>query len=408
MLDIDPVYNSLASTDQERRRRYRAFLKEGVSMSEKQFIDKSVNRNQLTGSHLFVDEIEQRIGLRVERRGRGRPGNEEKYMRPLFAGGSMSRYLPIILGWMLLLPSMGYAASYDCAKAKTEIEKLICKFVDLSHLDDQMGLLYRRARAKTVDSDRLKREQRQWLNERNKCEHVRCIKASYEARMAELRQGTDMPFDPKAWVADRERQIKEVLADKELYIPERVPSSTPFCHKLLEDVKTLAGMKIIAPVVIADGLDSPNVKRLIMDRCPTLYIGEAFEVPRKIVLYNVDIDNEPANGKEWLLGDHYIKRISPRWGEELLVKNRYTLIDMSDCEESIGTAYVGASQRYGPLTDPVNATLDTGLHGVLRYRGKFYIYDVNDEPKVTPFGIQEYFRAEKDSKSKCYFHERLQ
>ena len=47
-------------------------------MSEKQFIDKSVNRNQLTGSHLFVDEIEQRIGLRVERRGRGRPGNVEK------------------------------------------------------------------------------------------------------------------------------------------------------------------------------------------------------------------------------------------------------------------------------------------------------------------------------------------
>jgi len=78
MLDIDPIYHSLASTDQERRRRYRAFLEEGVSMEEKQFIDESVNRNQLTGNHLFVDEIEQRIGLRVERRGRGRPGNEEK------------------------------------------------------------------------------------------------------------------------------------------------------------------------------------------------------------------------------------------------------------------------------------------------------------------------------------------
>jgi putative transposase len=78
MLDMDPVYTDLASTDQERRRRYLAFLKEGVSMSEKQFIDESVNRNQLTGNRRFVDEIEQRIGLRVERRGRGRPGNEEK------------------------------------------------------------------------------------------------------------------------------------------------------------------------------------------------------------------------------------------------------------------------------------------------------------------------------------------
>lgn len=47
-------------------------------MTEKRFIDESVNRNQLTGNQKFVDEIERRIGIRVERRGRGRPSNEEK------------------------------------------------------------------------------------------------------------------------------------------------------------------------------------------------------------------------------------------------------------------------------------------------------------------------------------------
>jgi REP-associated tyrosine transposase len=78
MLDIDPVYSGLASTDRERLHRYRTFLEQGVSMKEKRFIDESVNRNQLTGNHRFVDEIESRIGIRVERRGRGRPSNEEK------------------------------------------------------------------------------------------------------------------------------------------------------------------------------------------------------------------------------------------------------------------------------------------------------------------------------------------
>jgi len=58
MLNIDPEFTDLASADQERRRRYRAFLKEGVSMSEKQDIDESVNRNQLTRNLLFVDEME--------------------------------------------------------------------------------------------------------------------------------------------------------------------------------------------------------------------------------------------------------------------------------------------------------------------------------------------------------------
>ncbi len=78
MLDRDPVYAGLASTDQMRQHRYREFIEEGISMTEKQFIDESVNRNQLTGNNHFVDEIEQRIGTRVERRGRGRPRNEEK------------------------------------------------------------------------------------------------------------------------------------------------------------------------------------------------------------------------------------------------------------------------------------------------------------------------------------------
>ena len=78
MLDKDPVYVGLATTDHERLRRYQELLGEGVSMTEKRFIDESVNRNQLTGNHRFIDEIEHRIGLRVERRGRGRPSNEEK------------------------------------------------------------------------------------------------------------------------------------------------------------------------------------------------------------------------------------------------------------------------------------------------------------------------------------------
>jgi putative transposase len=78
MLDKDLVYTGLANTEPERQQRYRAFVEEGLSMEEKRFIDDSVNRNQLTGGDWFIDEIEQRIGLRVERRGRGRPGNEGK------------------------------------------------------------------------------------------------------------------------------------------------------------------------------------------------------------------------------------------------------------------------------------------------------------------------------------------
>ena len=78
LLDYDPAYIELGRTDEERKRRYTEFLEEGCSSMEQRFIRDSVRRNQLTGNHQFVDEIEVRIGLRVERRGRGRPKSDDK------------------------------------------------------------------------------------------------------------------------------------------------------------------------------------------------------------------------------------------------------------------------------------------------------------------------------------------
>jgi hypothetical protein len=45
---------------------------------EKRFIDEPDNRNLLTGNNGFIVEIEQRIGIRIDRRGRGRLGNEDQ------------------------------------------------------------------------------------------------------------------------------------------------------------------------------------------------------------------------------------------------------------------------------------------------------------------------------------------
>ena len=33
-----------------------------------------IERNQLTGNGVFIDEIEKRMGIRIENRGPGRPG----------------------------------------------------------------------------------------------------------------------------------------------------------------------------------------------------------------------------------------------------------------------------------------------------------------------------------------------
>tara|TARA_R110002074_G_C12401303_1_gene654175 strand:- start:166 stop:861 length:696 start_codon:yes stop_codon:yes gene_type:complete len=78
MLDLDSSYQSLGHTEKDRRHHYHQYLIDGSNSKETALISERLQRNQLTGNHRFIDEIENRIGLRVENRGRGRLRNEEK------------------------------------------------------------------------------------------------------------------------------------------------------------------------------------------------------------------------------------------------------------------------------------------------------------------------------------------
>ncbi len=72
-LDFDPFYLDLAETAEDRRGKYRIYLRETVSDKEKQVIQRAALRGQLTGGAAFVDEIERRLERRIEVRGQGRP-----------------------------------------------------------------------------------------------------------------------------------------------------------------------------------------------------------------------------------------------------------------------------------------------------------------------------------------------
>ena len=73
MLDIDNCYLALGLSESQRLETYRRYLAQSTSAQEAQLIGKALQRNQLTGNALFVDEVETRIGIRIEMRGRGRP-----------------------------------------------------------------------------------------------------------------------------------------------------------------------------------------------------------------------------------------------------------------------------------------------------------------------------------------------
>jgi len=72
-LDIDPCYMGLGATEKVREKRYEEWVKGAIPPGELELIRKAVQRGQLTGGYRFVEEVDKKIGRRIEFRGQGRP-----------------------------------------------------------------------------------------------------------------------------------------------------------------------------------------------------------------------------------------------------------------------------------------------------------------------------------------------
>ncbi|MBK9428237.1 MAG: hypothetical protein IPN63_12850 [Gammaproteobacteria bacterium] len=82
------------------------------------------------------------------------------------------------------------AASFDCHKAQTEVEKLICTDAELSAQDEALARAYKDAAKRTAEPDRYKREQRTWNKAREEClgesDKAACLKDKYTRRVQAL------------------------------------------------------------------------------------------------------------------------------------------------------------------------------------------------------------------------------
>lgn len=79
------------------------------------------------------------------------------------------------------------AASFDCARAGTKIEKLICSNDELSKLDDELGKKYSKTLKMSWSKEVVPHDQKVWLKERNSCKDLECLRNSYQKRINELR-----------------------------------------------------------------------------------------------------------------------------------------------------------------------------------------------------------------------------
>src|SRR5215475_2975720 len=141
----------------------------------------------------------------------------------------MRRLFMLIL--CISLPALGaHAASFDCAKAATAVEKMICGDPVLSQADEDLAKAYLQAMAVTLAPRGLRGEQLRWLTERNAAKTIDDLRDSYRRRIALLSE------QARQWQSVR-REVSEQAARQSCIVPPDPPDGT--CS--VEEFASVAG-----------------------------------------------------------------------------------------------------------------------------------------------------------------------
>lgn len=202
--------------------------------------------------------------------------------------------------WTLTLSSgPAFAASFDCEKASTEVERMICADPLLGALDVLLSANYRTMRASNIGDgarDHLQGTQRTWLTERNLCSDRDCLVVSYRSRIEaicdypvisgvhpgclssdELEVTTERSETPKP-SAPNSRSLNDVDAQ------EAAPSSII----TIADAQRLLGADngmhhVVMPLLNPDNLDHQFWGQIV-----------EYDSERRIIIARVGSDRKPS------------------------------------------------------------------------------------------------------------------
>ncbi len=145
------------------------------------------------------------------------------------------RHIYLVFAALLLVANTSCAASFDCEKATTKVEKMICADSELSKLDEDLSAAYSKVLKESSDASTLKQQQRDWLKERNGCEDSACVKHAYEARVS-LLTGTQTVASNDA--ITRQAEGNNSQSSQQYYFQLTKGAGTPVCDAYLERLNT--------------------------------------------------------------------------------------------------------------------------------------------------------------------------
>lgn len=117
--------------------------------------------------------------------------------------------MPMTLTALLLAPlfaGSGYGrASFDCARARSYGEIVVCGSSELADKDSALARLVQRVAGAGFSAAALDYEQQDWARERDACGSEACVRSAYDQRLAQLTQRLENVPEPDVGVGDTRR-----------------------------------------------------------------------------------------------------------------------------------------------------------------------------------------------------------
>jgi uncharacterized protein len=104
----------------------------------------------------------------------------------------INRYVVAAFGLLALTDA--HATSFNCAKAHSPAETLICHDEGLSKADDELGKLFRLARKQAADPRAYRKDSdSKWAWREENCRDIACLTDWYSTRIEEIREQLHTP-----------------------------------------------------------------------------------------------------------------------------------------------------------------------------------------------------------------------
>jgi uncharacterized protein len=311
----------------------------------------------------------------------------------------------LMLIFILITASL-FGASFDCSKAKSNVEKMICQDEELSKLDEKLSTVYASFYFLTKE---IKSDQREWLKQRNQCKDSSCIQTSYTKRLEELNTSlSNQKTFPKTYL-DAMKKAQETMQEVD---PQKV-TSAPYDKNQSKAFKEaffrFRNITFKTPLIaeIKDYND-PKLKEILGECYEYRFDLEVIKTPHRILEPGEDMymspDLDPINpviSRRSILGfDLYIWKLNAKGKEWFFIRpilndGDYDVVDPSYCKElryngdvakALNTDKESIKNSYGVFSGNVN---------IIIYNHKEYLISMGHYDDTANFWVRDILELSK-------------